>query len=436
MSELKAGFARVDITPPLGTTLAGYVRTRHAEGILDPLLATAVVFEQDEKRIAVLSLDIIGYNQKSMDVLRPMIAEAIGTEKEAVFVHCTHTHLGPVLYNEDDNKSYKDIMIRKICDAAVMAARDLAPATLSYTRGVAEKVAFVRRFRMKDGSIRTNPGRLNPDIDHPLSDSDDNSSLLIIKREGAPEIGIVNFQVHPDVINGNLISADFPKFVRDTYEKLIDNSRCMYINGTQGDTNHVDVNLADGLCGNGYDRAKYMGRKIAMSVLENYELALPVSTEKGLRWGQKNIFVKHNKGRPDQLEEAARIVKAVAEFGSKVAVPNAEGMERVTIIAEARRITNLADQPDEKELYMTAVAIGDLVIAGFPGEPFTDIGRNVKNNSKFPLTFTACCANGYEGYYPMQSAYDEGGYEARSARYVRGTAEAIVDASTELINSL
>ena len=435
MSELKAGFARVDITPPLGTTLSGYVRTRHAEGVLDPLLATAVVFEEGEKRVAVLSVDVIGYNQKQMDELRPMIAEAIGTEKEAVFVHCTHTHLGPVLHN-DENKSYKDVFIRKLCDAAVLAAKDLAPATLFYTRGVAEKVAFVRRFRMKDGSIRTNPGIRNPDIDCPLSDSDDNSSLLIIKREGAPEIGIVNFQVHPDVINGNLMSADYPKFVRDTYEKLIDNSRCMYINGTQGDTNHNDVFLEEGRCANGYDRARYMGRKIAMSVLANYELALPISMEQGIRWGQKNIFVKHNKGRPDQMEEAARITKAVAEFGSKVAVPNAVGMERVTIIAEARRITSLADQPDEKELYMTAVAIGDMVIAGFPGEPFTDIGRSVKENSKFTLTFTACCANGYEGYYPMKSAYDEGGYEARSARYVRGTAEAIVDASSELINSL
>ena len=120
------------------------------------------------------------------------------------------------------------------------------------------------------------------------------SSLLIIKREGAPEIGIVNFQVHPDVINGNLMSADYPKFVRDTYEKLIENSRCMYINGTQGDTNHNDVFLEEGRCANGYDRAKYMGRKIAMSVLADYELALPISMEQGIRWGQKNIFVGLN----------------------------------------------------------------------------------------------------------------------------------------------
>ena len=435
MRELKAGFGRLDITPPLGMDMERY-RIRPAEGILDPLLATAVAFEMEDKLAVALSVDVTGMNQGLADRARSMIAGAIGTEPEAVFLHCTHTHLGPVINTVGKDDAYIEYMLKKLRDAALLATQDLAPATLSYTRGTAEKVAFVRRFRMKDGSSRTNPGRLNPDILHPLGESDDNTSLLIVKRENKPEIGIVNFQVHPDVVNGNMISADFPAFVRDTYEKLIDNSRCMFINGAEGDTNHTDVSLEDGRCIGGYDRARYMGRKIAMSVIADYELAQPISLEKGIRWGQKNIFVKHNKGRPDQIEEAARLTKAVKEFGSKVAVPYAVGMERVTIIAEAGRITSLANQPDEKELYMTAVAIGDVVFAGFPGEPFTEIGRSVKNNSKFTLTFTACCANGYEGYYPMQEAYDEGGYEARSARYVAGTAEKLIEASTELINSL
>ena len=436
MSGLKVGFGRVDITPPLGFAFERYARNRFAEGILDPLLATAVVFEMAEKRAVVLSVDVTGMNQGLTGRARPMIAEAIGTEPEAVFLHCTHTHLGPVINIAGKDDGYIEYMLQKIRDAAVLAAADLAPATLSYTRGVADKVAFIRRFRMKDGSSRTNPGRMNPDILHPLGESDDNASLLIIKREGAAEIGIVNFQVHPDVVNGNLISADFPAFVRETYEKLIDNSRCMFINGAEGDTNHTDVSLADGYCVGGYSRARYMGRKIAMSVIADYELAQPISLEKGIRWGQKNIFVKHNKGRPDQLEEAARIAAAATEFGAKVAVPYATGMERVTIISEAKRIVSLANQPDEKELHMTALAIGDVVFAGFPGEPFTDVGRAVKENSKFTLTMPACCANGYEGYYPTQEAYEEGGYEARSSKYVAGTGEQVIAASTELINSL
>jgi len=72
----------------------------------------------------------------------------------------------------------------------------------------------------------------------------------------------------------------------------------------------------------------------------------------------------------------------------------------------------------------------------FPGEPFTEIGRSVKAGSKFELTITACCANGYEGYYPMKSAYDEGGYEATTAMYKAGTAEKMIEESLKLVNSL
>ena len=36
----------------------------------------------------------------------------------------------------------------------------------------------------------------------------------------------------------------------------------------------------------------------------------------------------------------------------------------------------------------------------------------------------------------MQSAYNEGGYEAKTARYVAGTAEKLIEASTEIVNAL
>ncbi len=440
---LKAGFGRIDITPPFGVSVQGYFEKRIADGILDPLLATAVAFDDGERRAVVISVDVIGFNQLLMDELRPMVAKTIGTEKEAVFICCTHTHLGPGITVpeksdtgvEENDKYVRNTFMKKICDVAALAVQDLAPAKLSYTRGEVKEVAFVRRFVMKDGSYRTNPGWQNPDVDHALGTPDENSSLLIIKRENAPEIGIVNFQVHPDVISGCKLSADFPKFVRDTYEKLIPNSRCMYINGAQGDTNHIDIRLGEDKCRGGYDRSRYMGRKIAMSVVANYELAEPLEGEK-VNFAQKSVFTKFNKGRPDQIEEALRIAKIYEEQGTEAAVPHLTGMARVEVVAEATRIKRLMNYPDEKELYVTAVSVGDVVFAGFPGEPFTDIGRGIKTNSKFTLTVPACCANGYEGYYPMQSAYDEGGYEARTARYVAGTAEKLIAASTEIVNSL
>ena len=49
--EFKAGFARVDITPPLGSFMPGYYVDRRAKQVLDPLQINCVAFS-DGKEIA------------------------------------------------------------------------------------------------------------------------------------------------------------------------------------------------------------------------------------------------------------------------------------------------------------------------------------------------------------------------------------------------
>lgn len=452
MRKLKVGFARIDITPPLGIPIAGYYELRPADGILDSLYASAVVFDDGKKRGVLLNLDVIGLDQYHVSQVRVAVAKRIGTEAEGVFVECSHTHTGPecntqtTVYSEQDLekiRSYFSWLVSRLCDAAILAVQDLAPAYLLHTCGKAEKVAFIRRFRMQDGSILTNPGVLSGQVKEPMGEADETVQLLIIRRETAPEIGIVNFQVHPDVIGGCKLSADYPKFVRDTYEKLIENSRCVYINGAQGDTNHNDVSLyGTDKCIRGYSRARYMGRKIAMAAVANYELAEPLDGS-AVSWGEKNIIVRYNKGLPEEYPLAAEMAKIYALSGQEEAIRQIrqrKGIEEYvpgkTEFRRLLRINALADLPDEKELHITALSVGDVVFAGFPGEPFTQIGQEVKKQSPFALTITACCANGYEGYYPMRSAYEEGGYEAAVAKYQAGTAEKIVKASVELVKQL
>lgn len=434
MSELKVGFARVDVTPKLGTTLAGYPQVREASGVLDPLAVTVVVFDNGEKRAVVMSVDHLGLIMGRTEVMRPIVAAAAGTDADAIHICCTHTHLAPVTYM-GDNDDYVEFLTGRMCDAVRIAILNLAPATMSYTRARVENVAFVRRFRMKDGSCRTNPGNQNPDIDHALGAPDEEASLLIIKRENAPEIGIINFQVHPDVIGGTRVSADFPHFVRSTYEEIVPNSRCMYINGAQGDTNHVDVRLGKGDLREGYKRSRHMGRKIALSLIANYDLAKPlVGTEIG--YAQKYVAAKYNKGTPDQLPEAEAIVARFHEGGIEHALPDVGGMLRTSLLAQARRIVDLKDAPDTRDVVLSGIRVGDVAFAGFPGEPFTNMGRGVKENSKYTLTIPSCCTNGYEAYFPTEDAYEYGSYEGMTAKFVCGTAEQLTEASYQLINSL
>ena len=44
--------------------------------------------------------------------------------------------------------------------------------------------------------------------------------------------------------------------------------------------------------------------------------------------------------------------------------------------------------------------------------------------------------NGSMGYFPMQSAFDEGGYEARSSNYKAGVAEAIIEGGKALLDEM
>lgn len=445
---LKVGFSRIDITAPLGLYMVGYYEPRISDGILDPLLASAVVFDDGERRAVIMSIDNIGFTGQRLTTLRERIAGAIGTSPDAVYITCTHTHTAPEIKDlsliasfgtsvrgESRPDTVTEWIEKRLIDVAKLAADDIAPATLSFTKAEVKDVSFVRRFRLKDGTVTTNPGWQNPEIDCPLGEGDNGASLLIIKRENKEEIGIVHFQVHPDVITGTKYSADFPKFVRDTYEANVANSYCMFINGAEGDLNHIDVRLnPEEDCAWGYERSKYMGKKIAMSLISNYELAKKIDGDK-VRFGSKKVKIKYHKGAPEDIEEALRISKIYNEQGSEAAVPGLVGMRRTQVLAKATRIARLINMPDYTELTVFAVAVGDVVFGGIPGEPFSEIGRIFKNGTKFALALPTSLTNGCAGYFPSRDAYKQGAYEANSSSYDEGTAEAIAEKLIEIADS-
>ncbi|MBQ7037446.1 MAG: neutral/alkaline non-lysosomal ceramidase N-terminal domain-containing protein [Clostridia bacterium] len=446
----KAGFARVDITPALGLGIAGYYSKRISNGVLDPLYATAVAFSDGKKLGLLLSVDIIGITQGCADIIRKEIAESVGTSAEGVFIGCTHIHTGPLVEEFSDEANilrnakevidaspYAAWLVKRLVDVCRMAADDMAEGKMYVTSAEVKDVAFIRRYRMKDGSVRTNPGWQNPDVLEKIGKEDETATLLIIKREGKKEIGIVNFQVHPDVIGGAKFSADYPKFVRDTYERNVPNSLCMYLNGPQGDTNHIDIRLhpEKDPCTWGYDRARYMGKKIAMSVLSNYELAREIQGGK-VDFAQTLVDARHNKGAEEDIPWALELAKRYREVGANDALPHLTGMQRTQQVAKALRIERLKDYPDERTLRVSALRVGDVIFGGYPGEPFTEMGTRFKEASKFPVTIAACIVNGYEGYFPMQSAFDDGAYESFTTRFGRGTAENLVAALIELSEKL
>ena len=113
-----------------------------------------------------------------------------------------------------------------------------------------------------------------------------------------------------------------------------------------------------------------------------------------------------------------------------------EGMLLTTIVAEAERMVDLENGPEKFDLSMGALALGNVALVGIPGEPFTEIGRAIKNAPGWDLVMPMCCTNGYEGYFPTMDAYLEGGYEARSSIFKAGVAEAVADTAVSMLNKI
>lgn len=446
MNCLLAGFARIDVTPQTAVPLEGYYIPRCAEGALDPLQVNALALSCQSRTVVLLSLDNCGIKQVLASKLRNAVAKTVGLAPEHVFLHTTHTHTGPVTALDTGNTlvdAYIALLEVRLAEAARLALADLRPAKMGVGEGVAPNIAFVRRFKMKDGSIRTNPGVNNPQVLEPVGQVDERVHVLRFDRQDAESLVLVNFGNHADTVGGSKLSADWPGFVRQTVEKALDNTKCIFFNGVQGDVNHVNVHPRAGdLNGmfmdfddvsRGYPHARYMGRVVAGAVLQTYD-KVAYTDVASLSVLSRKVLIPANLPDPAQLPEAHRIHR-LHEQGRDQELPY-EGMMLTTVVAEAQRMVELEHGPEHFELELSAIALGDVAILCIPGEPFTEFGRNVKLAPDWQCVLPFALTNGFDGYFPPMDAYEQGGYEARSSPFRAGVSELLQENSLQILECL
>lgn len=446
MNSLKVGFARVDITPPTGISIGGYFLERIADGVLDPLEISAAAVSAGGKTAVFLAVDHCGIKMDLIDRFKDAIVQKTGLEKSAILISATHTHTAPHLDVAKGNEAvpaYVDFVCGKIADAAKFAIEDLKPAKMGYKVGQAPNVAFVRRFTMKDGSVRTNPGVGNPDIAAPLGDVDERVNVIRFDREGADSVVIMNFGNHPDVVGGCKLSADWPGFARRILERSLPGVKSLFINGAQGDVNHVNVWAKDGDYNDlandfddvarGYGHARHIGNVVAGAVMQVYDKVNYVDVD-SISYLEKTIDVPANVPAPEDLPLAHKY-KELHEADKDSEIPF-EGMELTTVVAEALRMVRLENGPEAFRMNMTGMALGNVAFITIPGEPFTFIGCGLKEAEGWDLVCPLGLSNGYEGYFPTMDAYEQGGYEARSSPFKPGVAELLVAEGTKILNEL
>ncbi len=441
-TTLSVGFARVDITPPLGSFMPGYYQDRRAKKILDQLAINMIAFSDGKTTALFGQYDTEALSDSICDRMRDAIVQATGVARDAVLLHASHTHDGGFLAQNTGHGSnvqadsratevdriYADLCVTRSADAAVEAIADLKPARLSCGSSVAKRISFVRRYLMKSGKVQTNPGTNNPDIVRPVGNADETVQVLRIDREGGKPICVINFQTHPDVVGGETITADWPGLTRAVFEAAtMGEALSVVINGTEGDVNHCNVMPLPGelnglhrdfdAADRGYEHAKHMANVLAASALNVWLKCAPLEAGE-IRFTAGSVRVPANKAKDTDeknlawanevwdLHTAGKDAEISAKYGCYE-------MELTTEVARAGRIRNMAKHDDFHDIPISALAIGpDLAFGGFPGEPFNDIGVEVRKGSPFKMTILSCLTNGSRGYFPFSDSYKQGGYEA------------------------
>ncbi len=433
--DLRVGTAAVEITPPKGAPMAGYYFNRAADGVHDPLMAKALVFEKDGAKAAVVACDLIGLPRPVVEQARALVAKNTGIPGERVMISATHAHTGPVILTAGSRYNLSGDMLRisteyaanlpaMIADAVARANAALAPARLSAAVGREDSLTFNRRFHMKDGTVGWNPGKRNPNIVRPAGPIDSDVGVLYFQApDSGPRAVLVNYALHLDTVGGLEFSADYPY----TLSKLLAAAKApdlltVFTIGCAGNLNHIDVTSAEPQKGHG--EAARIGTVLAGQVLKTLKKVEPAADGE-LRAGSEIVRLPLPPFTPADLEWARRVTPT---FGSQKPAPFMD-LVRAFRIAE---VSERDGRPVEAEVQV--IALGpDVAWVGLPGEIFTELGMAIKKASPYRFTIVTELANGSIGYVPNRKAYAEGNYEPESARCAAGSGEMLVDAATRLL---
>ena len=390
---LEAGVAACDITPPVGYRMSGYFRERLSTGTLNPLMAKALVLKQGDVRAAIVTCDIIGL---SLDVSGRARAEAsakTGIPAENILIAATHTHTGP-LYGGALRKHFHDLAVarhgRDPCEAVdypkqlvaklvkVVADASAAAGPVSLAAGACEQqgLSFNRRFHMKDGSVRFNPGAVNPNIVRPAGPIDPQVGIVMVRDAagGNPRAAIVNFALHLDTVGGTKYHADFPYFLQQALrEAWGEQFTLLFGTGACGDINHVDVTRKRRL------KTETIGRTLGETV-------------------------------------AKADLKQVEAY--KILAIELRGGDTIPLEVQVFRFSK------------------DVALVGLPGEVFVDLGLAIKRASPFATTLVVELCHDAPGYIPTKKAFAEGSYETVNSRIAPGGGEMMAEAAVRLLREL
>ncbi len=404
MPSLRLGTAVSDITPQLGVSIPGYFSDRIAETTADPIQAKAIVFEAGDQTAAFVVCDVICLWEEHTRRAKARAAELTGIPAESMMISATHTHYGPAtitVFNTEVDEGYMDWMTDKIADAVRLAQLNLQPVVVGHNSGSEPGECHNRRWHMRDGTVRMNPGYLNPEAVRPAGPTDPEVGLLAaMTPDGAPAAAIMNYSLH--YVGGpysNSISADYFGHACRALPRMWGRDfLAVLANGCCGDINNCDFTRAAPEYPDPFHQARRVGNVIAAEAYRAWNQIRGWSGDVTLGVASAYPSFRRRELSDEQRARMEELLAGPAQPG------NAEWMYAL----ERSRVDA---KPLEWPVQVQALRIGDLAIVGLPGEVFVEIGLAIKRQSPFARTMVVELANDWVGYIPTDKALQEGSYE-------------------------
>ncbi len=428
--SMKVGFAEADITPKVGMECPGGYGKAYHQTVHDPCKVRAAVFDDGKTKVALVSLDALLVRRPLVEAARKAIREKCGIPPQAVLIAASHSHssgpTGMILPGEYDHASplvqslayeksscadpdYVAHVEKQIVAAVYQADASRVGALCGVGKGIEDRVAFNRRFRMKNGLTYTHPGQGNPDIVEPAGSTDPEVGVVGAWDRNGKFLGcVVNFACHATTSPGG-ISANYIYYIEQTVRGAMgQDAIVVFLPGASGDVTQVD-NLSPRASLGGERWAHLVGGRVGAEAVK-----VILSIERGdLTPVDARSTVLHIKRRAPDPERVGACTDLVKKDPKEV------GHTQWTFAKEIVLLDALLRNEPVADVEIQAIQVGPAVFLANPAEMFCQFGLDMKSRSPFPFTFPVTFGNGCVGYVPTEGAFGKGGggYETRLTSY-------------------
>ena len=416
--RLRAGTAKVNITPPIHCPLAGFgARTHGAVGVRDELWARALYLDNGERELALVSVEVLGLGWETVAALRRRVADKTGIPGECVMFSATHTHAGPATGRRHDPNGIAARNLASLEDKLVglVSWAKSRAVSVGMRTGRAEVRCGANRREWRNGEVVLG---VNPD--GPAYHYVDLFGTL--GENGALHAVWFCHPCHPLVLGqaNYLITGDFVGAAASYIESQTGGT-ALFANGFAGNITSIPDRNGEPA---DIDR---VGRHLGAAVVQCVSRwdGPPRAEAVPLLALEREILLPLEPV-PSVEEAKAQMTEAEEELTAAVAAQNQLRIYRArqAVAAAKERLTlaETGERPVGAPMRLQAMVIGDVVLLAAPGEIFIEYQTAIREASPFPETICVGYSNGSVGYLPTAEAFPEGGYEVRSRIRHRGLA--------------